>query len=569
VRVILLNILSFVILSQFSFSQEKLMVTDSVYINVFKDVSVYKDFSEVYLGNIGLAKYNILSPFKDNSNSIYDVFANSNKVDAYTDIFFTTGSGKEGIININHKQQLSKMIGVNLNILRSSSEGLYLDQKASLSKLKGDILYESKNKRYNLNFSVDFYKRINELNGGINDTVFDLLFDDGGLKLLYPTNLSNANLEKSSRVLDLTHEYKIKADSVSTFGLRQNINYVTEKFEYVDGNNSFYKNYFIDSSSSYDTLVIKYLTHNFYVDYKTEKLNYYLGISNSYADYKADSVFIPSMIHSALGGVSYKENKINFTSTFSYTFNGFLKGNMFFRNSLTYSDTTLLLNEIILNGEYAITTPTLYHSQYYSNHLKWNNILNTENKLVVNINATSSKYKLKIGGEFQLRDNYLYYDTLSLVAQKQVVFYQLNASKHFEITKWLHFIPSVFYQDVISDENIDLPSFVTQARFYGQGKLFKKILTFKVGVDVLYYTDFYSKAYNPSFDNFYIQNSFKAGSYPFIDIFAEFYSKKNLAFFIKATHANYGIFGSSYSATSNYHQQDRTINFGVKWRLFN
>ena len=42
-----------------------------------------------------------------------------------------------------------------------------------------------------------FYKRKNQLNGGINDSVFNYNYDNDGLRLLYSTNLNNADLQKN------------------------------------------------------------------------------------------------------------------------------------------------------------------------------------------------------------------------------------------------------------------------------------------------------------------------------------------------------------------------------------
>lgn len=564
-----LHILLILSLISFGYSQGSDVKTDSVYNNVFEDVSVYKNFNEVYLGNYGLAKYSLTSPFNDNSSKLYSFFNKSKKDTTYTDLFFTTGSGKEGIISVNHNQHLGKRIKANLSLTQTSSEGFYLQQKASIGVFNANINYLSKNERYEFTLRGDFYKRKNQLNGGINDSAFVFYYENDGLRLLYPINLSDANLQKNKRELDFTHNYKIYKDSNGTFSLSQQFNYYTEKLRYSDGLNTFYTNYYQDSLGDLDTLKLEFLTHNLLAKYKLKNIEFYTGISNSYADYKADSVFIPSMIHSVLAGVNYKKNKFNLASDFSYTFSGFLKGNMFTKNYFNYENSNFFFDNINAYAEYSITTPQLYHYQYFSNHLKWDNNLNLEHKLALNVNAISSKLEFEVGGEYQTRENFVYYNEFALVSQTNISFAQIHLAKDFKVTNWLHFIPKFYYQKVISNQNISLPEIVSHNRIYGEGRLFKKILTFRVGVDVLYYTDFYAKAYNPSFDNFYIQNSTLAGSYPFVDFFAEFYSKNNLAFFVKATHANYGLMGTSYLASPNYRQQDRTINFGVKWRLYN
>lgn len=566
---ILLHTFFYLALINFIRAQGSNIKVDSVYSNVFENVSVYKNFHEVYLGNYGVAKYSLISPFSDNSSDLYPFFNDVNVNQGYTDLFFNSGSGKEGIISLKHEQNLGKLIKAKLSLTQTSSEGFYLQQKGSIGNLQVKITYTSKKKKYRFDLKSDFYKRKNQLNGGISDSAFNYYYNNDGLRLLYPTNLTNANLQKNKRELDFTHYYKLTSDSNSSLSLKQQLNYYTEKLTYSDDANDFYAYNYIDSLGSFDSLKLEFLTHNLYLNYQKNFLSYYVGISNSYADYKANSAFIPSMIHSVLVGGGYSKKKFNISTDFSYTFSGFLKGNLFSKNKINYTDSNLFFNSLNFHSEYAITTPALYNYLYFSNHLKWDNNLRFENKLALKFNATSEKSGFKIGGEFQARDNFVYYNDFALVSQTNVSFYQVNIAKHFKITRWLHFTPKLYYQKVVNNQYIDLPEILTQNRLYFQGKLFKKVLAFKIGVDVLYYTDFFSKAYNPSFDNFHTQNSTTVGSYPLVDVFAEFYSKNNLAFFIKVTHANYGLMGANYLASPTYRQQDRTINFGVKWRLYN
>ena len=81
---------------------------DTSYTNIFTQVSEYRNYNEVYLGNMGMAKYNLLNPFDDNNPEVKNLFSVNSSTGTYTDIFYVLGSGTENYFDLEHHQYLAK-----------------------------------------------------------------------------------------------------------------------------------------------------------------------------------------------------------------------------------------------------------------------------------------------------------------------------------------------------------------------------------------------------------------------------------------------------------------------------
>lgn len=546
-------------------------IIDSAVNNPFDKVSIYKRIQDVYIGNFGLAKYSLLSPFEDNSWDLLEILPATSDSNFYTDIFCTLGSVREGVVEFNHHQLLGRNVNLNLNYFTSSSEGHYLRQKAVQSKFFSELNFLSSNKKYGIDFKSLFKRRTNQLNGGINDTAFTALFDSNAIQTLFPINLSDADMGRKSNIIDLQHYYSFmdSVNDLSFFKIKQQFNYERERFDYVDLKNDFYSNAFIDTNESSDSLKIDYLTHNLLFERVIGNKAISLGHSISYIDYKADSVFIYSVMQSGLANFYWKQKNFMFHSANSYTFFGLLQGNFYSRNRFTLKSDSGFLHAITAQLNVFETTPKLYYHQYHSNRNSWNVNLQNERGLSLNVSGANDDIGLSLSGQFELRNNHVYFDSSFTPNQTNIAFFQVGATKLFAFNNWLKWLPKICFQGVSSTVNIELPSFFVFNRVYVEGSLFKKVMRFKVGMDLIYYPNFYAKAYNPSFDHFYVQNKTQSGNYPYFDVFAEFYLKNYLAIFIKSEHVTNGLFGPGYLASPTYRTQDRTIKVGVKWRLFN
>jgi len=88
--------------------------------SIFENSSVYRDYREVYLSNLGQAKYHLLSPFESNNRQFINLFPDSSNSPTFTDIFYVSGSGRENYVEVIHHQQLGKYLKGEANILKQA-----------------------------------------------------------------------------------------------------------------------------------------------------------------------------------------------------------------------------------------------------------------------------------------------------------------------------------------------------------------------------------------------------------------------------------------------------------------
>lgn len=564
-------ILLFLLVGNVIFSQN-----DSTVGNPFHNTSIYKRVYDVYLGNYGQAKYSLLSPLEDNSIKQYEILPSNSDSLIYTDIFCLLGLGPEGVVEVNHHQPLSKTLYLNLNYFTTTSQGAYLRQKATQSQFVGNLDYKSKSEKYGFELNADFFNRNNQLNGGVDDSAFVALYNLNASQTLFPVNLPSADMVKKNNSIKFQHHFAFK-DSIkdsSYFRVGQELLFNRYRFGYVDEQNDFYKQFNRDSVGSNDSLTQDNLTHRLKLTKQIKSWDISLGYDLTYAEYIADSIYDYTVMNGAYFGLGYQSKNLVFTSQNQYTFNGFFAGNISSTNNLVYqnADSSKLINHFESTLIAANEKPNFYYHNYFSNRNSWSRELLNTKKITLHAEAKNIKHGIWVNAKISSINNHVYFNQNMKPSQTNLNHFQVGVGKSFHFLKRVTWSPYFSYQTVSSSANITLPDAFVFSRLYVEGNLFKKVMRFHLGFDLTYYTDFTPKAYDPAFDQFYVQpinNNTKAGSYPYIDVFAEFYLKTYICIFIKSEHFNNDFFGPNHIASPTYRTPDRTIKAGVKWRLYN
>ena len=102
---------------------------------------------------------------------------------------------------------------------------------------------------------------------------------------------------------------------------------------------------------------------------------------------------------------------------------------------------------------------------------------------------------------------------------------------------------------------------------YYTGNLFKNNLQLQVGVQGEYYNAFKAYGYMPATNQFYSQNRYMVGEYPFVDVFLNARIRP-VQFFVKVENVLYGLMGTNYDFVQGYMQPDRAFRFGLTWMFF-
>ena len=553
--------------------------------NIFHNSSEYRNYQEVYLGNLGLAKYNLINPFETNNKQLKSLFPSTSNTNTFTDVFYVFGSGRENYVDVVHRQQLSENLFGSAKILKTNSEGIYLNQNATLSDFAFNLDYNPKDKRYGFLAQFENYKRRNNLNGGVADSNFFALLDSGNanIKTTFPTQFVEAAQSASNyldlKVMDINfrHNYKISksiTDSTPYFQLTQKLSYhrTLQKIG-LRNSTSYFEDYNYDTITTLDSLKLERLSHRFQLDRVSKNMTLSLGIAQNYYEYIGRNPFEIHLENLLFTEVKWRNKGFFGRSYFEFMVSDGKYESYEFKNNITYRNRSLnIFQRFSANANFMTDLPELYANNYRGNHFEWNKVNNRNTIIQLNVSALNEFNGTRVELNFESQSGAVIFDTNSFPIQTNISLLGFTINKRIQFKKWMYLTTNIHIQDLISKSEIEVPNLVTYTKLHFTGRLIKKVLKFDAGLSVLYYTNFTPRAYNSSLDEFYLQSNQRVGNYPVFGFFAEFYIKKNFSFFSTITHLNSGllkpVFGNNYLATTEYPLQDRAFKFGIKWRLF-
>lgn len=217
---------------------------------------------------------------------------------------------------------------------------------------------------------------------------------------------------------------------------------------------------------------------------------------------------------------------------------------------------------------------TLYEPSYIQNQAYltqreiWKN--NFKKTLETSLSGTLTIPKLNFEGTvaYSLLNNYVYFDkTLKpQQATAPLSIVQLILSENLKFGSF-HLENTIAIQKP-TEKFLRLPDLYSKNSLYTEGKVFKKAMLARVGVDVRYATAWFAPAYMPLTGQFYVQETEKVSAYTSVDAFLSF-KVKTFRFFIKAENLIGSFSKSVYYQTYNYPVLDRQFRFGIRWNLLN
>lgn len=220
----------------------------------------------------------------------------------------------------------------------------------------------------------------------------------------------------------------------------------------------------------------------------------------------------------------------------------------------------------LVNTLYA---PSLVQEQLYiSKKSFWNN--NFDRTLETNLSVTYSlpQFKLELTGQYHLLNNFIYFDTLGLPKQADQVINiaQLIIQKDFQLGKLR--LDNVVALQAISGDVIRLPSFYSKHSLYIEGRIIKKILNTRFGMDLRMTSNYFSNIYDPLTGQFHLQDQEEVLLYPAVDLFISFQLKKVRVFFKMENMTDF-ISERRYYQVAGYPMPFSEFRFGVSWKFTN
>lgn len=226
-------------------------------------------------------------------------------------------------------------------------------------------------------------------------------------------------------------------------------------------------------------------------------------------------------------------------------------------------DTTFLKGE----GVYEASSANIFQEHWFSNHYKWENNFKKQYEIAVKGRFEYPRFKASAGFNYALLSNYIYNNEQALPDQYESEFSVISAwvNKDFELGRFV-WSNKAIWQELSNDAVLRLPNWSLYSSFYYSHYLFK-VMKIQLGVEAYYNTQFYAERYEPSTNRFYLQNDYKVGGYPLINLFANAKLKRTSAFAM-LYHANSLVDFGDFFVSPNYPLGMMAFRFGFFWTFY-
>ncbi|GAB2495657.1 putative porin [Algoriphagus taiwanensis] len=230
-----------------------------------------------------------------------------------------------------------------------------------------------------------------------------------------------------------------------------------------------------------------------------------------------------------------------------------------------------------LEAEYtkALYRPTAMQQMYFGNHFRWSNDFSN-----IGVDQIQGRLKLDFIKGVHLRpmltlnrvNNYVYFDENLEVAQANGEVFMLmpGLQANAQLGKKFRLDLEVIYTELTgaASDVIRIPNWYANTRIYFDSPMFDENIFVQLGLDIRYKSSFFADAYNPSYQQFHLQNDFNVFAYPVADLFLNFRINRTRVLF-KYNHLNSGLMNNEgYFVTPDYTGYRSFLDLGITWYLF-
>lgn len=337
-------------------------------------------------------------------------------------------------------------------------------------------------------------------------------------------------------------------------------------FTYLDNDplSGFYQSINIDSSKTLDSNAFENIAGQ--IDYKIDNKNGELEVGvkwqkeNTYQGYTNRQEWIQGIIQATK---NIGEGELALKSQFNI---GKVKGHIVDLDFMHPINKKLKVR-MRLNNTTSRNVPYLY--KYVDNHNSWKSPWLNPQQSSWNIGLEKETTKF-IRLKSVKYTNRLFYNVDADLQQmsKTESLWQITAKWDWDISKLNFATQVVYHPNIASEPLLGLPEVVLKSTLIYSDNVFKGALPFRLGAQFNGFSKYYAKSYNPSLNNFYLQEDFKTPFYPYLDVFLELQIKS--AFLkIQYEHLSQGITSYNYYINSAYVRPDRSLLFSVQWNFVN
>jgi hypothetical protein len=463
------------------------------------------------------------------------------------------------------------------------SLGLYRNALSSKENFRFSGNYTGK-KGYGFKLHYLSHNYLNEENGGLSDEFLIYYLsgnpdynDRGRLETRY----TDAESLLKSRRIYIQNSYDFLPDSLHTIKrlqLGHSLTYEREYYTFVqDKANEFIGTAYREKIS--DSIAYRHLDNTVFARIKSpyvlgdwvwraKYIRYYYGNDTHVF---SDTGYLPAGIDGStlLITADWKAyyKGILWSASAGNIFSGSLKG-QYFHAELGYRKTDVfqLKAKLLLHSR----TPDFIFQKYQSTYqdYNWYTSLQQENTRILGGEIKTHKWGNAEARIIQ-KDFYTYFDFQSRPAQYPGTLTYLKAfiQKDFHFGKFT-WDTRLLYQKVAEGSSVlHLPEWLGESSLYFTDYVFKgDPLYLQTGINIKYFSAYFSNEFNPVINEFYIQNNRKTGGEPIIDIFVNG-KVQTMRLYLKAENLS-SLWGRHLLSTPSRPYRDMTIRFGVIWNFF-
>jgi Putative porin len=240
-----------------------------------------------------------------------------------------------------------------------------------------------------------------------------------------------------------------------------------------------------------------------------------------------------------------------------------LSGELFYNLKNVGSITAKAVNQLY---EPFLLENTLYLTQ----KPVWENKAVFKKTLETNLTGTINIPRLHFEGTvaYTLLNNFIYFDKTYKPQQGNapLSILQLILGENLKFGAF-HLDNTIVVQKP-TEKYLRLPDFYTKNSLYTEGKIFKKTMLARFGIDFRYNSAWFAPAYMPTIGQFFVQETGKVKAYPALDAYMSF-KVRTFRLFVKMDNLVGNFSKDVYFQIYNNPVPDRQVWFGVRWQLAN
>ena len=218
--------------------------------------------------------------------------------------------------------------------------------------------------------------------------------------------------------------------------------------------------------------------------------------------------------------------------------------------------------------------PNLLFQTYRGNHRAWENDFNDigVDQIKGTVKVPLEKIQLRPSLTLTRINNYVFLGT-DITAQQaagQIFMLMPSVKASLPIGRKFRIDSELIYTQVTGEsaDVLRIPAWYNNTRFYFDGPLFDDNVYVQMGMDVRFRSSFFADAYQPSLQQFHLQDDFEVKGYPVLDLFLDFRINRTRVL-VKYNHLNAGLMAQGgYFVTPDYTGYRSFLDLGISWYLF-